>query len=126
MKLYGIRNCDTVKKARAWLAERGINILFHDFKTDGISPDLLDRWEKAVGWKTLVNQKGTTWRGLPEVVKDGITDATSAKVLMMDNPSVIKRPILELLDKIHVGFSAETYDELLSKHYTVETFRHLP
>jgi arsenate reductase len=112
MKLYGIKNCDTVKKARAWLAERGLDVQFHDFKKDGISPALLDQWEKVVGWETLVNRKGTTWRALPDAVKDNITDAASAKHLMLDKPSVIKRPVLELADNVKVGFSPETYEGL--------------
>ena len=112
MKLYGIRNCDTVKKARAWLADQGIEMTFHDFKSEGVTMDQLDRWVKAVSWETLLNRKGTTWRGLPDEVKDGVTDAASAKRVMLENPSVIKRPVLELDDKVNVGFSPEKYNEL--------------
>ena len=112
MKLYGIKNCDTVKKARAWLAEHRVEVTFHDFKSEGVTTDLLDRWVKAVGWETLVNRKGTTWRGLPDEVKDSVTNAASAKQLMVENPSVIKRPVLELEDKVNVGFSPEKYSEL--------------
>jgi len=112
MKLYGIKNCDTVKKARAWIAERGANVTFHDFKTEGLSLDLLDRWEKTVGWEVLLNRKGTTWRGLNDEVKQSITDATSAKRLMLEKPSVIKRPVLETGNEVHVGFSIEVYSEL--------------
>jgi arsenate reductase (glutaredoxin) len=112
MKLYGIRNCDTVKKARAWLAEHRIEMTFHDFKSEGVTMDHLDRWVKAVSWETLLNRKGTTWRGLPDEVKDSVTDAASAKQVMLENPSVIKRPVLELDDKVNVGFSPEKYNEL--------------
>lgn len=77
MKLYGIKNCDTVKKARKWLDEQGVDYQFHDFKKDGLDDDLLSKWESAVGWESLLNRRGTTWRKLPEEVRDTI----SAKVL---------------------------------------------
>ena len=112
MKLYGIKNCDTVKKARAWLDKRGIDLPFHDFKTDGITPAHIDRWEKAAGWETLLNRKGTTWRALPDGDKTRVNNAASAKSLMLAKPTVIKRPVLEIGDAVHVGFSAETYERL--------------
>ena len=112
MKLYGIKNCDTVKKARAWIAERGVNVAFHDFKTEGVSPDLLDHWERNVGWEVLLNRKGTTWRGLSDEVKESVTDAMSAKRLMLEKPSIIKRPVLETGNDVHVGFSIEIYSKL--------------
>lgn len=115
MKMYGVKNCDTVKKARAWLAERDIDVPFHDFKFAGITPALVDRWEKAVGWEALLNRRGTTWRSLPDEVKEGVTGAAAAKRLMLDKPTVIKRPVLELGDAVHIGFAPEIYAHLLQK-----------
>lgn len=109
MKLYGIRNCDTVKKARKWLEENGIDYEFHDFKKDGLSDDQLRQWEQAVGWETLVNRRGTTWRKLPEDVRDTM-DADTAHQVMLENPSIIKRPVVERADNaISVGFNADTW-----------------
>ncbi|MBA2690026.1 MAG: ArsC family reductase [Burkholderiales bacterium] len=112
VKLYGIKNCDTVKKARAWLAERGIEVPFHDFKSGGISGALIDRWEKALGWEALLNRRGTTWRTLPDPVKERVADSGSAKKLMLEKPTVIKRPVLELGDQVHIGFSPDGYQQL--------------
>ena len=109
MKLYGIRNCDTVKKARKWLEENGIDYEFHDFKKDGLSDDQLRQWEQAVGWETLVNRRGTTWRKLPEDVRDTM-DADTAHQVMLENPSIIKRPVVERADNaISVGFNADRW-----------------
>lgn len=108
MKLYGIRNCDTVKKARAWLDDAGINYDFHDFKKDGLDETLLSRWEQQVGWEVLLNKRGTTWRKLPDEVRDNI-DAQSAHQVMLDNPSIIKRPVVELGDQLSVGFKADDW-----------------
>jgi arsenate reductase len=108
MKLYGIKNCDTVKKARKWLDEQGIDYEFHDFKKDGLDSELLSRWEQTVGWETLLNRRGTTWRKLPEEVRDTIS-AQSAHAIMLDNPSIIKRPVVESGDDVRVGFSADEW-----------------
>lgn len=108
MKLYGIKNCDTVKKARKWLEEAGIDHQFHDFKKDGLDPELLSHWEQAVGWELLLNRRGTTWRKLPEEVRDNI-DAQSAHTVMLDNPSIIKRPVVEQDGKVYVGFKADDW-----------------
>ncbi|OAN93539.1 arsenate reductase [Marinobacter sp. EhC06] len=105
MKLYGIKNCDTVKKARKWLDENGVDYQFHDFKKDGLDDPLLSRWEKALGWEALVNRRGTTWRKLPEEVRDTIS-AQSAHSIMLENPSIIKRPVVERGDEVRVGFNA--------------------
>jgi arsenate reductase len=105
VKLYGIKNCDTVKKARKWLDESGIAYEFHDFKKDGLTAEKLGQWEQAVGWETLLNRRGTTWRKLPDEVRDNI-DAQSAHGIMLENPSIIKRPVVERGDQISVGFSA--------------------
>ena len=93
--LYGIPNCDTVKKARTWLTEHHVTHEFHDFKKQGVPADLLPGWIRAVGWETLVNRKGTTWRKLDEATQAAVVDATSAAQLMLANASVIKRPVVE-------------------------------
>lgn len=108
MKIYGIRNCDTVKKARKWLDERNLPYEFHDFKKDGLNDALLSRWEEALGWETLVNRRGTTWRRLPEEVRDNITPQ-SAHEIMLDNPSIIKRPVVEQDGRTSVGFNADEW-----------------
>jgi arsenate reductase len=108
--IYGIKNCDTVKKARAWLDQRGLAYAFHDYKTAGIERERLERWAKKVGWETLVNKAGTTFRKLPEKDKDGPTEAKAIK-LMLTQPSMIKRPVLELGGgKLIVGFKPEQYE----------------
>jgi arsenate reductase (glutaredoxin) len=107
--IYGIKNCDTMKKARAWLEKRGVDYAFHDYKTAGIERERLQRWEKKVGWETLLNRSGTTFRKLPEKDKGGL-DADKAMALMLKEPSMIKRPVLELGGgKVLVGFKPELY-----------------
>lgn len=103
--VYGIPNCNTVKKARTWLDEQGLAYTFHDYKKQGVPADRLDAWIKAVGWEVLVNRQGTTWRKFDDATKVGVVDATSAKALMQANASVIKRPVVELNGKVVcVGF----------------------
>ncbi|HRJ53538.1 MAG TPA: ArsC family reductase [Candidatus Thiothrix moscowensis] len=109
--LYGIHNCDTVKKARAWLEERGIPYTFHDFRKDGLNPVWLRDWTAEFGWETLVNRKGTTWRKLPEETRDNM-DETLALAVMEENPSIIKRPLLDLGTRHVVGFSPDSYRQL--------------
>jgi arsenate reductase len=109
MKLYGIKNCDTVKKARKWLDENGIAHDFHDFRKDGLDEALLSRWEQALGWEALINKRGTTWRKLPEELRDTI-GAQTAHELMLDNPAIIKRPVVESGDRVSVGFNADEWD----------------
>jgi Spx/MgsR family transcriptional regulator len=107
MKLYGIPNCDTVKRARTWLAEYGHDAAFHDVKKAGVPPDRLDAWLAAVGWEVLLNRKGTLWRKLDEADRAAVTDAATARALMLRQPSVIKRPVVEWDDgRITVGFDA--------------------
>ncbi|MEQ9546335.1 MAG: ArsC family reductase [Marinobacter sp.] len=108
MKIYGIKNCDTVKKARKWLDEQGVSYDFHDFKKDGLDGTLLSRWEQSVGWETLLNRRGTTWRKLPEDVRDTI-NAQSAHDIMLENPSIIKRPVVEHEGNVSVGFKADEW-----------------
>jgi len=103
--LYGIPNCDTVKKARAWLAGQGVAVVFHDFKKQGVPADRLAAWAQALGWQVLVNRQGTTWRKLDDATKAGVNDAASAKALMLSSPSVIKRPVVEQGGQVlSVGF----------------------
>jgi len=107
--LYGIPNCDTVKKARTWLADNGHDFTFHDFKKQGLSRELVRGWLKDVDWETLVNRKGMTWRNLPDERKAQVNDADSATELMLENPSVIKRPVLQGVGPVSVGFSSDAY-----------------
>jgi arsenate reductase (glutaredoxin) len=107
--IYGIKNCDTMKKARAWLDKRGVVYDFHDYKTAGVSRAQLEEWAKQVGWETLLNRAGTTFRKLPDTDKNGL-DAKKAIALMLREPSMIKRPVLDLgRGKLLVGFAPETY-----------------
>ena len=109
--IYGIKNCDTMKKARAWLDQQGVEYAFHDYKTAGIDRERLERWEKKVGWQALLNRAGTTFRKLPDKDKQ-VSDAKKAIALMLDQPSMIKRPVLDLgRDKLVVGFKPETYKD---------------
>ncbi|KQP18069.1 ArsC family reductase [Pseudorhodoferax sp. Leaf267] len=107
--MYGIANCDTVKKARNWLAEHGVDHAFHDFKKSGVPP-VLDDWIAQAGWEALLNRKGTTWRKLPPDDQAGVTDAASAAALMRAQPSVIKRPVVDWNGRqLTVGFAPDTW-----------------
>jgi arsenate reductase len=108
--LYGIPNCDTVKKARTWLADHGQAFEFHDFKKQGLDRATVAGWLEQVGWELLVNRKGTTWRNLPEERRARVVDKSSALELMLENPSVIKRPVLEGAGALMVGFSSDQYE----------------
>ena len=110
--IYGIKNCDTMKKARAWLDGHGVAYGFHDYKAAGIERGRLEGWTRSVGWETLLNRAGTTFRKLPEDQKEGIT-ATKALALMLAQPSMIKRPVLEVGGKVIVGFDPATYQQAL-------------
>ena len=103
LKLYGIGNCDTVKKARRWLDSNGVAYLFHDFRKDGIEPMLLDHWLKQVDWVKMLNRRGTTWRKLPNAQREDI-NAKRARQLMLENPTLIKRPVSDDGQIIDVGF----------------------
>jgi arsenate reductase len=113
--LYGIHNCDQVKKARSWLDAHKVHYVFHDFKKAGVSSELLDIWLADIEWEVLLNRKGTTWRALPEDHKSGITDANRARALMLEAPSVIKRPVLYVDGKTYVGFSDLLYKPIFKK-----------
>jgi arsenate reductase len=107
--LYGIKNCDTMKKARAWLDGHEVGYAFHDYKAAGIARAKLEGWARQLGWETLLNKAGTTFRTLPDADKEGLTES-KAIWLMLAQPSLIKRPVLELSDgKLLVGFKPETY-----------------
>jgi arsenate reductase (glutaredoxin) len=106
--IYGVKNCDTMKKARAWLEQRGLAHHFHDYKAQGIDRAQLEGWAKRVGWETLLNRAGTTFRNLPAPAKSGLTKA-KAIALMLDQPSMIKRPVLEFAGQLLVGFKPEIY-----------------
>ncbi len=109
-RLYGIPNCDTVKKARVWLQQRGREVQFHDFKKDGVPPDRLDVWLAEVGWERLLNRKGTTWRQLDEPTRTRVVDAAAARAVMLGHPSVIKRPVVEWEGgEITVGFEPKDW-----------------
>ena len=103
--LYGIPNCDTVKRAREWLAAHGVDVAFHDFKKAGVPADRLAAWVDAAGWERVLNRKGTTWRKLDPALQASVADAASAQAVMREQASVIKRPVVEWDDgRITVGF----------------------
>ncbi len=108
--IYGIKNCDTMKKARAWLDKRGVAYVFHDYKTEGIDKARLEAWAKLAGWEVLLNKAGTTFRKLPDKDKEGITEK-KAIALMLAQPSMIKRPVLDVGGKLTVGFRPELYEK---------------
>jgi arsenate reductase len=108
--IYGIKNCDTMKKARAWLDKRGVEYAFHDYKSEGIERAKLEGWATKAGWQTLLNRAGTTFRKLPEQEREGITEK-KAIALMIAQPSMIKRPVLEAGGKLLVGFKPEIYEK---------------
>jgi arsenate reductase len=109
--IYGIKNCDTMKKARAWLESRGVDYDFHDYKAAGIDRVTLEAWAKVVGWEVLLNRAGTTFRRLPDVRKQHL-DERKAIELMLEQPSMIKRPVLERGKALLVGFSTERYSAI--------------
>lgn len=108
--IYGIKNCDTMKKARGWLDGHGVAYAFHDYKAAGIEQDRLEAWSEDVGWEVLLNKAGTTFRGLPEKDKGALSEK-KAIALMMAQPSMIKRPVLDIGGKLLVGFKADQYEK---------------
>lgn len=117
LRLYGIKNCDTIKKARRWLEEQGIAYQFHDYRVDGLSDDLLQGFIHKLGWEPLLNTRGTTWRKLPPAQREAIIDAQTAKVLMLEQPAIIKRPLLEAANgAMLLGFSIETYQNFIQQN----------
>ena len=112
--IYGIKNCDTMKKARAWLDAKGVAYDFHDYKTAGIAKDKLKGWSDKLGWETLLNRAGTTFKKLPDADKEGLTEK-KALALMLAQPSMITRPVLEVGGKLLVGFKPDIYEKDVGK-----------
>jgi len=111
--IFGIKNCDTMKKARAWLDKRGVAYAFHDYKTAGIARSMLENWMREVGWEVLLNRSGRTFRALPEKDREGLTDK-KAIALMAAQPSMIKRPVLDIDGRLLVGFMPEQYEKVFT------------
>ena len=109
--MYGIKNCDTIKKARKYLEKNNIPYEFKDFREDGLNPVQLRAWMKELGWEKLINKRSTTWRNLPDETKENMNE-TLALVVAEDQPTIIKRPVLELSDKVLVGFSEKSYSDI--------------
>jgi arsenate reductase (glutaredoxin) len=110
--LYGITNCDTVKRARAWLEDRGIEHSFHDFKKMGVPAERMDRWIATLGWEALLNRQGTTWRKLDDVTKAGVTNAQAARSAMIGHSSLIRRPVIEWPSgEITIGFTHDSFKQ---------------
>ncbi|WP_158149121.1 ArsC family reductase [Pantoea agglomerans] len=114
--MFGIKNCDTIKKARRFLADAGVDYHFHDYRADGLNDALLQEFIDALGYQALLNTRGTTWRKLPEIDRDAVTDASSAKALMLAHPAMIKRPLLRAPDgSLLAGFSEATYQNAIQE-----------
>ena len=111
--IYGIKNCDTMKKARSWLEGRGVAYRFHDYRVEGLEPERLASWREALGWEALVNRSSATWRQLPDADKAGI-DGDKAAALMLANPTLIKRPLLDVDGKLTVGFKPDDYEAIFA------------
>lgn len=111
--IYGISNCDTMKKARTWLDGHGVDYVFHDYRASGLEADRLDAWVEKLGWQVLLNKASTSFRGLPDAKKQDLTEK-KAKALMLANPTMIKRPVLDLGDRLLVGFKPDAYAEAFS------------
>ncbi len=114
--LYGIspKNCDTIKKARKWLEEAGIDYRFHDHRADGLAPEQLDSWLERLGWEALLNTRGTTFRALPDEARQDL-DTAKARALLLAHPAMIKRPLLDKDGELTLGFKADHYQSLFSR-----------
>lgn len=112
MIVYGIPNCDTIKKARQWLQAHELEYQFHDYRKDGVDASQLQQWARQVGWESLLNRRGTTWRKLDEKTRDSINESSAIKI-MLEHPAIIKRPVLVTGKKILVGFNEAEYNNLL-------------
>ena len=112
--LYGIKNCDTIKKARKWLEENKISYQFHDFKTDGLTPDLLNKFVKKSDWEVMLNKRSTTYRNLSDEIKNNLTEDVIFNAVI-EQPTLLKRPVLSLNNDVFVGFKTEQYQELFIK-----------
>lgn len=113
--LYGIKNCDTVKKARKWLDQQGIDHQFHDFRADGLRAQQINAWRKQVDWETLVNKRSTTWKQLDDATKAAVNadlNTDTVNTVLLENPTLIKRPVLEYSGQVYVGFKAPEYEAI--------------
>ena len=113
--LYGIKNCDTVKKARKWLENNGIDYQFHDFRADGLSPESVQAWLAELGWETLVNKRSTSWKQLDSATKDAM-DINVAKTAILAQPTLIKRPLLDTGHQLFTGFSDNSFERIFAQH----------
>lgn len=113
--LYGIKNCDTVRKARKWLDNHGIEYMFHDFRTDGLERDTVASWLEELGWETLLNRRSTSWKALDSGVRERMDDR-EALAAIMEQPTLIKRPLLDTGHERHTGFSAADYARIFNRH----------
>jgi Spx/MgsR family transcriptional regulator len=113
--LYGIKNCDTVKKARKWLEDREVEYRFHDVREAGLERETVAQWLQALGWEALVNKRSTTWKGLDQPTRDNMDDKTALKAILA-HPTLFKRPVLDTGHEVHCGFSAANYQAIFSHH----------
>ena len=113
--LYGIKNCDTIKKARKWLDTNAVDYRFHDFRVDGVDKDQLIGWLKTLGWQTVVNKRSTTWKQLDTSIRDNMNEATAVAAIL-ENPTLIKRPVLETGQDCLIGFKQQEYGALFKLH----------
>jgi len=113
--LYGIKNCDTVKKARRWLDTHGVEYQFHDFRSDGLDRDTVARWLDELGWENLVNRRSSSWKALDETSRERM-DETAALPAILSQPTLIKRPLLDTGHERFTGFSVDSYRKIFSKH----------
>jgi arsenate reductase len=111
--VYGIKNCDTIKKARNWLADNGIEYRFHDFRADGIDAATIELWIAQAGWETVLNRRGTTWRKLEPSIQEA-TNKDNVAALLVEHPAMIKRPVLDVDGLITVGFKADHYQTIFN------------
>lgn len=125
VRLYGIDTCDQVRKARQWLRARGVQVHWHDFRRDGLAPERLATWMTHLPWDALLNRRGLTWRQLPDPVRAAVVDASSATELMLSHPTLIKRPVLEVDERIVVGFSEALYTNVFGPPQTPSDPRNL-
>ncbi|KZN12799.1 ArsC family reductase [Marinomonas sp. TW1] len=112
LNIYGIKNCDTMKKAFRWLDEHQVEYQFHDYKKEGVNAELAATWVAKLGWEAVINKRGTTWRKLTDDVKENMNES-NAVALMLEQPSVIKRPLIVKNDDVYLGFNAEQYTQTL-------------
>lgn len=111
--LYGIKNCDTVKKARKWLDNHNVHYQFHDVRADGLDPETLDHWLQSAGWETVLNKRGTTWRKLDTATQENV-DENTVSALLLEHPAMIKRPVLDTDGTITIGFNPDNYQAIFN------------